>query len=102
MYTLYYNKDCADCARQAAQTSKLDWLDRIKASTEVPPTGELEKGDIVVISDDGKVYSSGYATRIICLNTPIYFLLGVLLYLPPLLRLISKGKAGCNGDSCEV
>jgi len=102
MYTLYYNKDCPDCARQAAQTSKLDWPDRIKVSTEVPPTGELEKGDIVVISDGGKIYSSGYATRVICLNIPNYFLLGVLLYLPPLLRRISKGKAGCNGDSCEV
>ena len=102
MYTLYYNKECNDCARQAAQTSKLDWLNRIKVSTETPPTGELEKGDIVLISNEGKAYTSGYATRTICLNIPIYFLIGILLYFPPFLKLMSKGKAGCNGDSCEV
>ena len=101
-YTLFYNGECDDCARQAATTSTLDWLNRIGVSTATPPTGELEKGDIVLISEDGRAYTSGYATRQICLNIPVYFLLGVLLYLPPLLALASKGKAGCNGDSCDI
>ncbi len=102
MYTLFYNKDCSDCAKQAAMTSKLDWLNRIEISTEIPPTGELEKGEIVLVSNSGQAFTRGYATRKICLNVPIYFLVGLALYFPPLLKLASKGKAGCNGDSCEI
>ncbi len=102
MYTLFYNKDCNDCARQAATTSRFDWLNRINVSTAIPPTGELEKGEIILISDDGKAYTRGYATRRICLNVPAYFIFGLLLYLPPVLKAASKGKAGCNGDFCEI
>ena len=102
MYTLFYNKDCNDCGRQASTTSMLDWFNRIAVSTDIPPTGELEKGEIVLISNDGKAYSGGYATRRICLNVPVYFILGILLYIPPIFKAMSKGKAGCNGDSCDV
>ncbi len=102
MYTLYYHKDCPDCASQAATTSKLDWLNRISLSTEIPPTGELEKGEIVLISDSGHAFTRGYATRKICLNVPVYFLFGLFLFFPPLLKMASKGKAGCNGDSCDI
>ena len=101
MYTLYYHKDCPECAKQAAIDSKLDWLNRISVSTEIPPTGELEKGEIVLISKSGQVFTRGYAIRKICLNIPVYFLFGLVLYFPPFLKMASKGKAGCNGDSCE-
>ncbi len=102
MYTLFYHKDCDDCARQAAMTSKLDWFNRIDVSVDVPPTGELEKGEIVLISDRGQAYTRGYATRKICLNVPVYFLLGLLLFFPPLLNVVSKQKAGCNGEYCDT
>lgn len=102
MYTLFYHKDCADCASQAATTSKLDWFNRIQISTEVPPTGELVKGEIVLVSNDGLVFTRGYAIRKICLNIPLYFLWGIALFFPPLLKMASKGKAGCDGDSCDI
>ena len=102
MYTLYYNRACDDCARQAALTAKLDWFKRIAISTEIPPTGELEPGEIVLISSQGKAFTRGYATRTICLNVPVYFILGLMLYFPPFLKAASKGKAGCNGDTCEI
>jgi len=73
MYTLYYHKDCPECAKQTATTSKLDWFNRIDLSTEIPPTGELEKGEIVLISKGGFAFTRGYATRKICLNIPLYF-----------------------------
>ena len=102
MYTLYYHKDCPECANQAATTSKLDWFNRISLSTEIPPTGELEKGEIVLISKHGLAFTRGYATRKICLNIPLYFVYGLVLFFPPLLKAASKGKAGCNGDTCEI
>ncbi len=102
MYTLFYHKDCSDCANQAATTSKLDWFNRIQLSTEEPPTGELVKGEIVLVSNDGLAFTRGYAIRKICLNIPLYFLWGVALFLPPLLTIASKGKAGCNGDTCDI
>lgn len=101
-YTLYYHRDCPDCANQAALTSKLDWLKRINVSNEVPPTGELEKGEIVLISNEGRTFTRGYATRQICLNIPVCFLVGLVLFFPPFLKMASKGKAGCNGDACEI
>ena len=102
MYTLYYNKECSDCEQRASVTSKLDWLGRFEISTETPPTGELEKGEVVVISDKSKVYTEGYAQRVICLNIPVFFIFGLILLLPPIVKAASKGKAGCNGDSCDV
>ena len=102
MYTLYYNKDCKECEGQSVLTAKLDWLNRVHLSTETPPTGELEQGEIVVISKDGKIYTEGYALRIICLNVPLFYIFGLLLFLPPILKAASKGKAGCNGASCEI
>ena len=83
-------------------TSKHDWLNRIKISTDIPPTGELEKGEIVLISSSGQAFTHGYALRKICLNIPLYFLVGLALFVPPLLKIASKGKSGCNGDSCEI
>lgn len=102
MYTLYYHKDCQDCAKQGAQTIALDWFNRINLSTEIPPTGELVKGEIALISDKGQVFTRGYATRKICLNIPVYFVIGVILYFPPFLKIASKNKAGCNGDVCDI
>lgn len=53
MYTRYCNKDCKECEEQSALAAKLNWLNRISISTEILPTGELEKGELVVISKDG-------------------------------------------------
>jgi hypothetical protein len=102
MYTLFYNKECPDCEQRARFTSKLDWLNRLRVSTEIPPTGELEKGEIVVISDEGNVFTHGYAQRVICLNIPLFFIFGLILLLPPVVKAASKGKVGCNGESCDI
>jgi len=101
-YTLYYHGDCADCANQAATTRRLDWLNRIHSSTDTPPSGELNKGEIALVSEHGEVFTHGYAMRKICLNVPAYFPLGLLLFFPPFLHLASKGRAGCNGDRCDL
>lgn len=101
-YTLFYHQDCPDYARQAALTSKLDWLKRIKLSTEAPPSGELVKGEIVPIPNDGEMFSVAYATRKFCLNVLLYFPLGLLLFLKPIFNLASKVEAGYNGDSGDV
>lgn len=101
-YTLYYHPDCADCAKQARTTKRLDWINRIALSTDTPPSGPLVKGEIALISNQGRLFTGGYATRRICLNIPLYFVLGLLLYIPPLFSLVNKEKVGCNGDSCEI
>ena len=103
MYILYYNKDCKDCEKQAQRTASLDWLKRFEISTEVPPCGELELGEIAVIDKrNQKIYTGGYASRVICLNVPAYYPIGLLMYLPPIFKLFDRGKHGCNGDSCAL
>lgn len=103
MYTLYYNKNCKDCERQARRTTALDWLGRFEVSTEEPPSGPLDIGEIAVLHNDtGKVFTGGYASRKICLNIPAYFLVGLFMFLPPIFKLFDNKKAGCNGDVCSI
>ncbi len=103
MYILYYNMNCKECEKQANSTSSLDWLHRFEISTDTPPTGELKIGDIAVLDKaKGKIYTGGYASRVICLNIPIYYIIGLLMYLPPIFKLIDKNKVGCNGESCDI
>ena len=100
---LFYNARCADCARQAAATTRLDWLGRVELRTDDSPLGPVAKGEIVVV-DKGRsrVFSGVYATRKVCLQVPLYVAWGLALYLPPLRRLVGRNKPGCNGDACEI
>lgn len=101
--TLYYNAACRDCERKANRTSKLDWFDRIRISTEESPLGPVPKGDIVVTDDaTNKVFTGIYATRTICMKVPAYFLYGLALHVAPIRDLFARGEAGCEGDACNL
>lgn len=100
---LFYNSSCSDCAKLAVLTKKLDWLKRVDISTEVPASGELEPGEIAVFEYATSKYFTGvYATRKVSLNVPAYFLYGLLLFFPSVRKAASKGKVGCNGDTCSL
>ena len=101
--TLHYNAGCSDCARQARRTSNLDWLSRVRVSTEESPLGEVPRGEIVVVDNgSAKVFTGIYATRAVCMQVPAYFLYGLALYVPPIRWLLGRGKQGCNGDACKI
>lgn len=101
--TLYYNKDCPRCRRQAKRTAKLDWLRRVKLSTEESPLGEVPLGEIVVVDkQSNRVYTGIFATRRVCMQVPAFFVYGLLLYIPFIRKLAGKNKPGCNGDACKV
>ena len=101
--TLFYNADCPDCARQAARTTRLDWLRRVRISTDDSPIGPVPKGEIVVVDDDtGKVFTGVYATRAICMQVPAYLPYGLALHIPRIRRFAGRGKKGCEGNACEV
>ena len=100
--TLHYNPTCDKCTRKARQTAKLDWLNRVRISTEVSPIGEVARGVIVVVEEETqRVYTGVYATRMVCMQIPAYFLYGLLLFIPPFRNIADKGNQGCNGDACE-
>ena len=66
--TLYYNPTCDKCTRKARQTAKLDWLNRVRISTEDSPIGKVPIGVIVVVEEETqRVYTGVYATRMICM-----------------------------------
>ena len=101
--TLHYNAACPDCVRQARRTARLDWLGRIEPSTEPSPLGEVPVGEIVVVDRRrSTVFTGVYAIRKVCLQVPLFFFYGLLLYVPFVRRAATKGKPGCNGDACEV
>ena len=101
--TLYYNAECPDCARQTKRTARLDWLRRVRISTDDSPIGPVPRGEIVVVDDTAqRVFTGVYATRAVCMQVPAYLLYGLVLHIPPLRRILGRGKQGCNGDACEV
>ena len=101
--TLYYNANCDDCARKAQRTQSLDWFNRVRVSTEESPLGYAPRGEIIVVEDSSQnVYTGIYATRIIGMQVPVYFLYGLALFVPPIRDIFGKGKQGCNGDACQV
>ena len=101
--TLYYNPNCSKCARLAKRTARLDWFGRVGFSTERSPLGEVPAGKIVVVDDrSNRIFTGIYATRIVCLQIPLFFLYGLLLCLSPIRRLVGKEEQGCNGNACEI
>ena len=101
--TLHYNPSCPDCARQASRTARLDWLGRISLSTQPSPLGEVPVGEIVVVDHRRKrLFTGVFATRRICMEVPLLLPLGLLLYLPPIRRVVGSRNPGCNGEACEL
>lgn len=99
---LFYNIDCRDCARLARITRRLDWLNRVELSTEVPPTGPLAPGQIAVQDlRSNCVYLGLEATRNACRQIPAYVPYGILLRIPFVARWASRKKPGCKDDSCS-
>ena len=91
---LHYNPACPDCARQAERTARLDWLGRVEPWTERSPLGDVPVGEIVVVDRRHKSAFTGvYATRKVCLQVPLYFLYGLLLYVPFIQARGRQGKA---------
>ena len=100
---LFYNADCPRCARQAARTCRMDWLNRVETRTDESPLGEVPVGEIVVIDTDSRrVFTGALATRKVCLQIPLLLPLGFILYLPPILRMVGRDKIGCDGEVCEI
>ena len=100
---LYFNEQCPDCVRQAARTGRMDWLDRVELRTDRSPIGEVPAGEIVVVENrTDRIFTGIYATRKVCLQVPLLVPFGLLLYLPPILKIAGRRKMGCNGDACEI
>ena len=100
---LYFNEDCPDCARRAAWTRRLDWLNRVDLRTDESPLGKVPIGEIVVVDEGNeKVFTGVFATRMVCLNIPVLYLYGLVLGVPLVRKIVGRNKAGCNGDGCEI
>ena len=101
--SLFYNADCPRCARQAARTCRMDWLHRVEPRTDESPLGEVPVGKIVVVDKDSKrAFTGAFATRKVCLQIPLLLPLGLVLFLPPVLRLVGRGNIGCDGEAREI
>ena len=75
----------------------------IELRTDTSPLGELPVGKIVVVDQQSRrTFTGVYATRKVCLRIPVFFLYGLLLYLPPIRKRAGGLQPGCNGDACEV
>ena len=67
------------------------------------PIGPVPLGEIVVVDNrTDKVFTGIFATRIVCMQVPVYFLFGLLLYIPPIRQVLGRNKQGCHGEACEI
>ena len=100
---LHYNPDCPVCERQAARTGRMDWLGRVELCTDESPLGEVPAGNIVVVDkQDNRIFTGIYATRMVCLQVPLLFLYGLILYIPAIRKIAGQDRQGCNGDACAL
>ena len=99
---LHFNESCSDCARRAAGTERMDWLNRVELRTDRSPLGDVPAGEIVVVEKKtGKVFTGIFATRKVCLQVPLLIPCGLALFLPPILKIAGRGNMGRDGDALE-
>ena len=60
-------------------------------------------GEIVVAEmKNNRIFTGIFATRKVCLQIPLMLPYGLVLFLPPILKIAGQKKMGCNGDACEI
>ena len=60
-------------------------------------------GEIVAVEmKNNKIFTGIFATRKVCLQIPLLLPYGLILFLPPILKIAGRKKIGCNGDACEI
>ncbi len=101
--TIHYNAACGRCRRLARWTRRLDWLRRVRLSTERSPLGPVPMGETVVVGRRGEIWTGIEATRAICRQVPLYWPAALLLAIGPLRRRLDRGsRPACTGERCDV
>ncbi len=76
--------------------------ERSVKTESTPTTGDVPVGEIVVVDRRRKrLFTGVFATRRVCMEVPLFLPLGLLLYLPPILRIVGSRNPGCNGDTLD-
>jgi hypothetical protein len=97
---VYHNAQCARCARFAKAYPFVDWLGRVEVSTEVPRTGPLRVGEVVVEDlASGRIFTGAEGIELIARNIPAYLPLRLLLKVPAFRRYVEREV---SGDACDV
>jgi hypothetical protein len=100
---IYYNKDCSDCRKIAAMHRRFDWFRKLETSTEIPPTGPLQLGQIAIQNlKSGEFVSGVEGFRLICRQVPLYLPFVPLTYLPFIAKKYAANIVGCQDDSCST
>lgn len=101
--TVHRHPDCARCARIARAHRFFDWLGRVGLSTEVPRTGPLQLGQIVVEDlRTGEILEGVAAVRAICREIPAYAIFRPLLLIPAVARAVDRDVRGCSDGRCAI
>ncbi len=86
-----YDGDCGICEKSRELIEKLDWLNLFEcqpfhnheAYEEFALTPKECEKELKLITTSGSIYGGAEAVTQICLKLPLFFLVGVLLWLPP-------------------
>ena len=103
MLRVYRNPHCAKCARFAKVNHFLDWLNRLEPSTEIPPTGPLRMGEVVVEElATGRIHRGAEGIEMVWRQVPAFMLLLPLFWVPAFRRYVDREVRGCEGDACSI
>ena len=100
---IYRHPDCAKCARIARTHHAFDLFGRVEDTTEAPPSGPLQMGEIVVEDRaSGRIAQGVEAFRLITQAVPLYAPARLFLKLPWFRSYIEREMGGCVDGACEV
>lgn len=100
---IFRHPDCDRCARIARTHQRFDLFGRISNTTETPPTGPLQMGEIVIEDRaSGELKRGIKAFRLIVRAIPFYAPIRLLLRLPQFRAFIEREMGGCDGEACEI
>jgi len=101
---VYRNPDCARCAGYARWHERLDWLDRVETSTQMPPgRAPLQLGEVIVGDlRDGSLHEGADGFALLARQVPAYWPLLPLLPIARVRRRIEREMRGACDETCGL
>jgi len=80
---VFYNAECPASCNIVRMINHHDWVGQVNCSSKIPRIGRVPLRELAVFEFKTRRWYTGiYAKRKIYLHLPLFYLLGLLLYLP--------------------
>jgi len=100
---IYRHPESGKCAQMARLHRLFDWFNRVAVVTKTPPTGPLQRGEILVEDlATGRFLAGAEGLKMICRQIPLYWWVLLLLWIPAVRVRADRETRGCANGSCQL